>query len=228
MSPLKPTNASHSAHTPSAPRPALALDARVIDARRRVDKHTPSDALEGSHRAAILDLLDDDDGGDTLRRDRFAPGHLTASAFCVSADLREVLLVWHIALARWLQPGGHVEPEDSDIVAAARREVAEETGLVACVALADGIFDVDVHAIPARSGAKAEPAHLHFDVRIALVAAPNACAVAGDGVSAVRWVALDRFDTLVADGEIETDESVMRAIRRLRQRIATLAPESAL
>ena len=50
----------------------------------------------------------------------------------------------------------------------------------------------------------------------------------GDGVSAVRWVALDRFDTLVADGEIETDESVMRAIRRLRQRIATLAPESAL
>jgi 8-oxo-dGTP pyrophosphatase MutT (NUDIX family) len=207
---------------PATDADALAPDARVLALRRAVAGHQPADATEAAHRAAILALLDDDAGGDCLRRTRFTPGHVTASAFCLSADLRQVLLVHHRVLARWLQPGGHVEEGDVDIVAAARREVAEETGLVAAQALADGLFDVDVHDIPARAGARPEPAHRHFDVRIALVAPAGADAAAGDGVSAVRWVDLDAFERLAGEGGLLTDESVMRAIRRLRAKIAQL------
>ena len=64
------------------------------------------------------------------------------------------------SLGRWLQMGGHVEEGESPS-AAALREGAEESGLTDLALLRDGIFDVDVHAIPA---AKGEPDHFHFDM----------------------------------------------------------------
>jgi 8-oxo-dGTP pyrophosphatase MutT (NUDIX family) len=56
------------------------------------------------------------------------PGHLTGSAFVLSADRRRVLLVHHRKLDRWLQPGGHADGE-SDVARVALREAREETGL---------------------------------------------------------------------------------------------------
>lgn len=180
------------------------LDA-LADLLRR---HQPADEAEGAHRDAIAALL----GGpeDPLSRASYAPGHVTASAFVLSPDRSQLLLIWHSKLHRWLQPGGHIEPGDADLFAAARREVAEETGLRDLLA-GPGypeLLDVDVHVIPpnARRG---EPEHRHFDVRIALIAA-DVGAVAGDDALAVRWVALDEVAAL------DTDESVLRAVRRLR------------
>ncbi len=56
------------------------------------------------------------------------PGHVTTSAIVVSPDHRRVLLIDHIALGRWLQPGGHYEaaPFFHD---SAAREAVEETGV---------------------------------------------------------------------------------------------------
>ena len=48
--------------------------------------------------------------------------------------------------------------------AVSRREAEEESGLVELVPAVDGIFDVDIHAIPARGD---EPEHFHYDVRYA-------------------------------------------------------------
>src|SRR5262245_22544492 len=86
--------------------------------------------------------------------------HFTASAILVSGSGQEVCLVYHRKLNRWLQPGGHFEPEDEgDVERAALREVQEETGCSAeLVAAAPIPFDVDIHAIPEHGR---EPAHLH-------------------------------------------------------------------
>jgi len=92
-------------------------------------------------------------------------GHCTASGFVLSRDRRETLLMHHRKLARWLQPGGHCDGE-TDVRAAATREVAEETGLAQTQLLED-LFDIDVHQIPARKG---EPAHLHYDLRFLFIA----------------------------------------------------------
>ena len=119
----------------------------------------PADALEAGYREALVELAGHPR---PTSRDTFAPGHYTASAFVLSPDGRDLLLIEHAKLARWLQPGGHVDPDDADLVAAARREGAEETGLHDLELLQPAPFDLDVHVIPAR---KADPEHRHFDVR---------------------------------------------------------------
>jgi 8-oxo-dGTP pyrophosphatase MutT (NUDIX family) len=94
------------------------------------------------------------------------PGHITGSAWILNKKRTHVLLVHHAKLNKWLQPGGHADGEE-DVLSVAMREVNEETGLVHFKELVPGIFDLDIHTIPARTDF---PEHLHYDVRFALVA----------------------------------------------------------
>lgn len=147
-------------------------------------------------------------------RSHFAPGHFTASAFVLSPDGRDLVLIHHKKLGIWVQPGGHVDAADADLESAARREVAEEVGLTELEPWgaerlgsgAAGLFDVDIHVIPAR---KAEPAHEHFDVRFAF-RAQSRTLVLSEEVRDLRWVPLSEMDGMA------TDDSVMRAVKKLR------------
>jgi 8-oxo-dGTP pyrophosphatase MutT (NUDIX family) len=143
--------------------------------------------------------------GTPFSRAQLDPGHFTASAFVLSPDGARLLLISHPKLGRWLQPGGHIEPDDGDCEAAARREVREETGVSELAPLGSGIFDVDVHEIPARPK---EGAHRHFDVRYAFVAATEQLAVSEE-VKGARWVELNRVV------ELNSEESLVRCVRRL-------------
>ncbi len=161
----------------------------------------PADPLEASHQHDMLALLD---ARDPFARDHFSPGHFTASAFVLSPDGGRLLLIFHEKFRRWLQPGGHIEPEDADLAASALREVAEETN-VTDLSIVNRLFDVDVHAIPARKG---DPAHHHFDVRVLLRAHSESLTAATDALAA-KWVPLAEVHT------VETDESVLRAVRKI-------------
>lgn len=184
----------------------MTLDRR-IDLRHRLQGFTPADATEAEHLRRMHDLLDADD--DPFVRHAFQPGHFTASSFVLSPDGQALLLIFHGKLRRWLQPGGHVEPDDADVEQAARREVQEEVGLADLEAMAaDGLpFDVDVHAIPAGK----EPGHAHFDVRF-LYRARTWDVTAGSDAHGVRWVPLAQVALL------ESDASVLRAVAKLRRR----------
>lgn len=57
------------------------------------------------------------------------PDHVTASTVIVGASADQVLLTLHRRLGRWLQTGGHCEPGDRTLLAAARREAVEESGI---------------------------------------------------------------------------------------------------
>ena len=52
--------------------------------------------------------------------------HFTASVYIIEKD--KVLLLYHRKLGKWLQPGGHVE-ENETPPECAKREALEETGL---------------------------------------------------------------------------------------------------
>lgn len=101
-------------------------------------------------------------------RKEFRIGHATAGAVALTPEGR-VLLIRHNALDAWLLPGGHLEPEDSDLWEASVRELEEETGISADL-LESGReanavpIDLDIHTIPANP-AKGEPEHRHFDFR---------------------------------------------------------------
>lgn len=183
----------------------LSTDPRVAALAGALAGFRPADARETVHRDAMLALLAT--AAEPFARGSFAPGHFTASAFIVAPDGQRLLLIWHGKLLRWLQPGGHIEPTDAGMPDAARREVAEETGLTAAeLDPQTRLLDVDVHTIPAR---RLEPEHRHFDVRYAFQARTEH-AVAASDARALRWVAWDDVASL------ESDESVRRAVRKLR------------
>ena len=170
------------------------------------------------HRRELLRLLDahvvvDDHERHALERLRrfveaeprcfersLESGHVTGSAWIVCPSRRRVLLTHHRKLELWLQLGGHCDG-DADVCAVALREAHEESGLDVLRLLHGGIFDVDVHEIPARPG---EPAHFHYDVRFLLEADPKAPLIVSVESRALAWVELGRVPSL------STDASVMR------------------
>lgn len=152
----------------------------------------------------MLALLEADGAFD---RGHFVPGHFTASAFVLPPERDALLLIFHKKLSLWLQPGGHVEPGDASILAAARREVAEEVGLhdLSLIGGEGALFDIDIHPIPARID---EPAHEHFDVRFLFQASSREFSES-DEVAGARWVPRSEIAASTSD------ESVRRAARKI-------------
>jgi len=165
---------------------------------------TPADATERAFVGRLGALLGH--GEAAFSRDHYDPGHVTASAFVLDPTGSRLLLIHHAKLGIWVQPGGHVDPEDVDVLAAARREVREEVGLAELELAREGVFDVDIHPLPARATA---PRHEHFDVRFVFRAATLDFA-ASDEVMGARWVAIDELAAV-------TDASVQRAASKLRR-----------
>lgn len=171
-----------------------------------VRAHVPADDHEAKSKARIVAHLDG--GGPLFARTRW-DGHLTGSAFVLDAAGENLLLLFHKKLSRWLQPGGHGEPDEVSALDVALREATEESGIEGLVLSTShpAPFDLDVHVIPARGE---EPAHEHLDIRYVLVAPEGAVpSVQAEEVRGFRWMPLAR--AAVEGG----DESVRRAARKL-------------
>lgn len=149
--------------------------------------YRPADLHEAQHHRAVLDLLSY--GVAPFSRERFVPGHVTASAFIVDPSSWRVLLHHHRRLNRWLQMGGHVEDGET-ATEAALREGSEESGLSDLELMGEGVIDVDVHDIPAAEG---EHEHLHFDVRYVFrTASPESIMIDRAESNELAWVELDQ------------------------------------
>lgn len=135
------------------------------------------------------------------------PVHLTTSTFVYSADLGSVLLVLHTKAKLWLQPGGHLEPEDVDLPAAALREATEETG-IAGLRILPGIAQLDRHALADAFGRCRE----HLDVRYAAIAPHGSQPVVSSESDAVAWWSL-------ADFPEQTDPALPLAMRSVADQL---------
>jgi len=141
---------------------------------------------------------------DCFRRE-LLEGHVTGSAWLLNPAGDAVLLTHHRKLDIWVQLGGHADG-DPDIPRVALREAAEESGLSDIRLLSPDIFDIDIHAIPARGR---EPAHFHYDCRF-LMQAGSERYVVTDESHDLEWIRLDDI------ARYTTEESVMRMVDKTR------------
>jgi 8-oxo-dGTP pyrophosphatase MutT (NUDIX family) len=160
-----------------------------------------------------------DAGQETLRRRYLAhleaepaaayrhcrPAHLTAGALVVSSDHAQVLLTLHAKAGRWFQLGGHCEPGDESLAAAALREATEESGVEGLLLDADPVH-LDEHPVTFCG----EPGLVHhLDVRFVAIAPDGAVPVVSAESTDVRWWPVDALP--------EPDTGlVARSLERLR------------
>jgi len=181
--------------------------------RALLAEHVAWDAHEAAALAQVKALLTTSGTAwsGLWSRETVAPGHFTTSAVVVSEDGEDVLLIHHAAFGLWLQPGGHVDPGDASPMAAAMRELEEETSLRQADVTPLGLVDIDVHDVP--DGIKGQAAHKHYDLRFAFRARTRAVAARSDAKDA-RWFSRSQ---VVKEGAVDTDGSVRAAVRRLKR-----------
>ncbi|HET6356910.1 NUDIX hydrolase [Streptomyces sp.] len=129
-------------------------------------------------------------------------GHVTASALVVDPERGRVLLTLHRKLGMWLQMGGHCEPDDTTLAAAALREATEESGIRGLTLLPGGPVRLDRHPIPA-------PCHWHLDVQYAALAPAGAVEEISEESLDLRWFAYDEVAEVA-------DKSVVRLLEMTR------------
>ncbi|MEV0460765.1 NUDIX hydrolase [Catellatospora methionotrophica] len=133
-------------------------------------------------------------------------GHVTASAVIVSHDRSRILLCLHGRHDIWCQLGGHLEPEDGDLAAAALREATEESGIAGLVV--DPVpVDVDVHHV----NCAGEP-NRHYDVIFLVYAPADAVAQVSEESHELGWFAPDALPSPLG---ADTARVVRNAMDRL-------------
>lgn len=159
-----------------------------------IEAYQPGSQEEKAYKDQMLDLIKR--RPDCLLRSCLE-GHFTASAFVLDPGKAQVLLIHHKKLDKWLQPGGHADG-NGDLNAVAKLEVWEETGLETSDLL-PGIFDIDIHEIPARGEV---PQHLHYDIRYLLLAKSTQTQMEEQEILDISWVSLANISQYTKENSI--------------------------
>ncbi|MFC8424926.1 NUDIX hydrolase [Streptomyces sp. NPDC057236] len=130
-------------------------------------------------------------------------GHITASGLVIDPERGRVLLTLHRKLRMWLQMGGHCEPGDVSLAAAALREATEESGIAGLTLVPGGPVRLDRHHTPCA---------WHLDVQYAALAPSGSVEAISDESLDLRWFPYDE----VAD---VADTSVTRLVEATRTRL---------
>lgn len=177
------------------------------DARRVLSEWPAPDAAQGQLRDDYLAHLDAFADG-ALRTCRF--GHITASTIIIDPARASALLTLHPIVGRWLQTGGHCEPADATLLAAAAREAAEESSIDDLVVDAIPVR-LDRHAVRCRADNGEASLLDHLDVQFMAVAPPLARERRTVESLDLRWWAWDRLPD-------DTDDSVRALVAAALER----------
>jgi 8-oxo-dGTP pyrophosphatase MutT (NUDIX family) len=179
------------------------------DALTVLRRFQPEDDEQARLRASYIDFLQAHPDGMTRE---CVPAHLTASALVLDATGSHVLLTLHRKGGFWAQVGGHCEPSDATLAAAALREAREESGIDDLRVAGDGPVDLDRHKLSSAFGACGE----HLDVRYALIAPAGARPAVSDESNDVAWFPFDALP----DGCVDLNGLITRSRDAILRRIS--------
>ncbi|MEU2674191.1 NUDIX hydrolase [Streptomyces sp. NPDC007164] len=131
-------------------------------------------------------------GSATAETETYETIRLTADVVAMTPDGRVLLIErgWPPHEGAWALPGGHVDPGE-DSLAAAARELAEETGVQVD---AEQLRRIGAWDTPGR-----DPRGRYVTVAYAVEVPEDTIAQAGDDAAAVRWWPLDALPPLAFD-----------------------------
>ena len=163
-------------------------DKRIV--RNLIEQYQPFNKQEEIDKKSFLQFIDSFD--DVLTRDNLV-GHFSATAFVVTEDFKKAVLIHHNIFNGFIEPGGHADG-DPNLLAVAKREVEEETGLIA-TPYSNKPFAIKADAINAHiKHGKPVPSHIHYDVLFLMTVKNsdmNKVRILESENSAVKWVDLD-------------------------------------
>ena len=156
---------------------------------RRLEAFIPWNDQEVRDKEETLRRLK---SGEALLDRSNTSAHLTASAWVVSPDRRQVLMAYHNLYDSWAWLGGHADGEE-DLLSVALKEVREESGLQDVRPLTEDIFSVEILAVAGHEKkGQFVSAHLHLNVTYLLEADPTQpVRCKEDENQAVGWFTLE-------------------------------------
>lgn len=177
--------------------------------------YQPFNEQEEKDREVMLALLDNQP--DIFeRKNRVA--HFTASAWLVNQAHDKVLMIYHNIYHSWAWTGGHADG-DRDLLAVAKREAMEETGVTEIRVISEDIFSLEILTVDGHEKRGVYvPSHLHLNVTYLLEAdEAEVLRIKPDENSGVRWFSLE--EALAACSEPWMIERVYKKLNaKVRER----------
>lgn len=153
---------------------------------RQIEAYEPFNEQEARDKVQILAFLR---GSEQVLTRENPVAHLTASAWVVSPDRKQVIMVYHNLYRSWAWMGGHADG-DSDLLHVAQKEVMEECGLQNLRTVTPDIFSLEVLCVDGheKKGVYLS-SHLHLNVTYLFEADPaEPLRIKPDENSGVAWV----------------------------------------
>lgn len=168
---------------------------------KQLEEYVPYNRQEAADKQLMLEFIARN--ADCLLRDN-KTAHFASTAWVVNKQRTKVLMVYHNIYKSWAWSGGHADGQ-SDLLAVARREIAEETGIEEMNLLCDGIFAINALTVE-RHIKKGQyvSSHLHLDVEYLFEADDSLpLKIKEDENSAVGWINIEDINTAVTEEKMK-------------------------
>ena len=168
-----------------------------MELAEQIAAYTPWNEQEARDKGLLLSFLES--GQDIYTRDN-AAAHLTASAWVVSPDRQQVLMIYHNIYHSWSWMGGHADG-DRDLLHVVQKEVMEESGLKELKLLSPEIFSLEILTVDGhvKRGSYVS-SHLHLNVTYLFEADPEQpIAIKPDENSGVAWIPVTQLPEKVSE-----------------------------